>query len=266
MWFASSDVVAEDVSRRLAGRHVLLLTDFDGTLADLTPTPDEATMTDSVRLEFAAIAAHEAVTTGVVSGRRADDVRARTAPMADYVAGLHGLEILGPNVAFTHPALASAVPLVADLLERASHALAWCPGLVLENKTYALTCHVRGVRPTDAARALAQFTALAEPDVAAHRLRLLHAADAREVLPAAEWNKGRAVMWIRSRVMLIDRPALLYLGDDRTDEDAFNVLEEGDVAIGVGGRPPASAIDWRLAGPASVGRFFARLERNLGIR
>ena len=53
--------------------------------------------------------------------------------------------------------------------------------------------------------------------------------------------------------------SIVYLGDDRTDEDAFTALADDDVVIGVGARPHTHLIDWRLAGPPSVGRFFARL-------
>jgi trehalose 6-phosphate phosphatase len=53
--------------------------------------------------------------------------------------------------------------------------------------------------------------------------------------------------------------AVIYLGDDRTDEDAFAALEPEDLAIGVGPRPHTHLIQWRLAGPASVGRFFGHL-------
>jgi len=37
------------VDARLRNRHLLLLTDFDGTLAELAPTPAEAVLTDEVR-------------------------------------------------------------------------------------------------------------------------------------------------------------------------------------------------------------------------
>jgi len=43
------------------------------------------------------------------------------------------------------------------------------------------------------------------------------------------------------------------------DEDAFAELGPDDLAIGVGPRPHTHLIAWRLAGPASVGRFFGRL-------
>jgi trehalose-phosphatase len=94
----------------------------------------------------------------------------------------------------------------------------------------------------------------------------MNAVKALELLPAVDWHKGRATEWIRSRVRAkVGGPlAVVYLGDDRTDEDAFDVLGPDDVAIGVGDRPHTHLIDWRLAGPDSVGRFFGHLARLRG--
>lgn len=253
--------MAGDVHRRIVGRHLLLLTDFDGTIADIVPTPDMAEVSETVSREFDALAALESVTAGVVSGRRLADVRARTGEAAEFVAGLHGLEIAGPDGRFHHPVLETVEPIIRRLDGEATRKLNWCAGIELENKTYALTCHVRRVAPADAGLALRQFTALAEPDLQAHVLRLLMGSKAYELLPAADWNKGNAVQWIRAAVARrVPRPvAVVYLGDDRTDEEAFAVLGGPDTAIGVGDRPGEELIDWRLAGPASVGRFFHRL-------
>ena len=81
-----------------------------------------------------------------------------------------------------------------------------------------------------------------------------------------DWHKGRAAQWIRARVAthVAGPVSVVYLGDDRTDEDAFDALGDEDVVIGVGERPHTHLIDWRLAGPASVGRLFGQLARALG--
>lgn len=258
--------MARAVHERTADRHLLLLTDFDGTLADLAPTPDEAAVADAVRAGMDALAALPSVTFGVVSGRRLPDVARRVGPAAEYVAGLHGLEIAGPGTAFHHYALESVAAVVASLLARASRQLAWCPGVHLEDKTYALTCHVRLSPPDLGARALEEFEALAEPLLEANVLKLLTGAKAMELLPAVDWHKGRACEWIRGRVRVATGAAvsIVYLGDDRTDEDAFGALGDDDILIGVGERPHTHLIDWRLAGPASVGRLFAQLARLRG--
>ena len=240
---------------------MVLLTDFDGTLSELAPTPEQAVVSDEVRGEIERLAELDGITVGVVSGRRLQDVAARVGPAAEFAAGLHGLEITGPGVAFHHYALDSVEPVINRLARTAARELAWCPGYYLENKTYALTCHVRRTPPELADRALEEFEALAEPQLEARVLKLLTGAKAIELLPAVDWHKGRAVDWIRARVALrVDRPvSVVYLGDDRTDEDAFTALSDFDLAIGVGARPHTHLIDWRLAGPASVGRFFGLL-------
>jgi len=253
--------VAAEVQRRLADRHLLLLTDFDGTLADLSRVPSEAFLSDEVRGEFEQIGSAPSLSLGVVSGRRLVDVAERVGPAAEFVAGLHGLEITGPDAALHHYALDTVEPVIAQLAAAAERELSWCPGCLLEDKTYALTCHVRRVPPELADRALEEFEALAEPLLEARVLKLLRGAKAMELLPAVDWHKGRAVDWIRARVQSrVDRAvSVVYLGDDRTDEDAFTALQEDDIAIGVGTRPHTHLIDWRLAGPASVGRFLGLL-------
>jgi trehalose 6-phosphate phosphatase len=260
-----SDIVAAEVSERLAGRQLLLLTDFDGTLADLAPTPADAVMSADVTAGLATLAACSGVVTGVVSGRRLDDVAARVGDAVEFVAGLHGLEITGPGVAFHHYALDAVAPVLATIARAAERELAWCPGVFLEDKTYALTCHVRLAPPDLADRALEEFEALAEPQLDAHVLKLLTSATALELRPPVDWHKGRAAEWLRARVgaRASTTISVVYLGDDRTDEDAFDALGDEDVVIGVGERPHTHLIDWRLAGPASVGRFFAELARLL---
>ena len=240
---------------------MLLLTDFDGTLSELASMPDEAVISDEVRGELEGIAALDSVTIGVVSGRRLDDVVKRVGAAPEFAAGLHGLEITGPGLAFHHYALDSVEPVIDRLAREAERQLAWCPGYFLENKTYALTCHVRRTPPELADRALEEFEALAEPQLEARVLKLLTGSKAIELLPAVDWHKGRAVAWIRARVAprVFEPLSVVYLGDDRTDEDAFTALSEDDIAIGVGDRPHTHLIDWRLAGPASVGRFLGLL-------
>jgi trehalose-phosphatase len=261
--YAASDVVARDVHERIGGAHLLLLTDYDGTLAEIAPTPDEAVVSPDVHREVVHLAALSDVTFGVVSGRRLTDVRERVGPAAEFAAGLHGLEIVGPGCRFHHEALDPLVPVIAEIAAEAAHDLAWCPGVYLENKIYALTCHVRRVPAELAPRAIDEFREIAAPYLEDGVLKSLAGTKALELLPAVSWHKGRAAVWIRARVeeRVAGPIAIVYLGDDRTDEDAFDALGEHDVVIGVGDRPHAHLIDWRLAGPASVGRFLGRLAR-----
>ena len=263
--FDSVHDVALHAVERAAGRYLLLLTDYDGTLAPLAPTPAEAFVAPAVRASLDAIAHVEGVTLGVVSGRRRADVADRVSSAAEFVAGLHGLEIEGRSAAFRHPSLLGIAPIIARLAAQANFDLSWCPGCLIENKVYALTCHVRLVPDEFAESALEVFEDLAEPHLQAGVLRMLTGAKAMELLPAADWHKGRAVEWIRHRVAerIGDRVSVVYLGDDRTDEDAFTALTDDDFSIGVGTRPHSHMIDARLTGPAAVGEFLGLVARML---
>lgn len=253
--------MAREVRAWLGERHLLLVTDFDGTLSELAPTPGEAVLSPQVREALRAVAVHPRTTLAVVSGRRIEDVRRRTDDLALFVGGLHGLEISGDASDFLHPTLRKAAPVIAGIRQRAEEALAWCRDAVLEDKTYALTLHVRRVPAPDAARAFGQFVELAQPALDADLLRVLPGAQVLELLPAVDWHKGKAVEWIRSAVDVGPTTGVgtVYLGDDRTDEDAFATLGTRGMAIGVGDRPHDHLIRYRLAGPASVGRFLERV-------
>ena len=256
--------VAVRASARLKGRHALVLTDYDGTLSPIVDKPSDAIVSDEVRQAFNALATIPHLTLGVVSGRRMNDVIERVGPGAAFVAGLHGLEICGRGEEFSHRALDEVEPVIATLAGAAERRLAWCQGCFLENKRWALTCHVRMAPPDAAERALEEFEALAEPYLESRVLRLLIGSKAMELLPAADWNKGRAVNWIRARVARDTRTSVsvLYLGDDRTDEDAFTALAVDDFAAAVGTRPHSHMIDARLQGPHNVGEFFKEFKRH----
>ncbi len=261
--YHTSDVVANAIAARVRDTPLLLLTDFDGTLSDLAPVPDAAVIHPGVPEALLALSNQPQVTVGVVSGRRLADVRARVGVAVEFVSGLHGLEIAGPTLEFRHPALDAAAPVIADIARRARAQLAWCPLVVLEDKTCALTCHVRRVPVEDAGRALGEFVEVAQPALDAGILRLLPGAMAFELLPSSDWHKGRGLEWIRDEVEgRTGQPSVVvYLGDDRTDEDAFAALRPGDIGVGVGDRPHDHLIHYRLAGPASVGRLLGALSR-----
>jgi trehalose 6-phosphate phosphatase len=253
--------LAQAVHRRVGGRPLVLLADFDGTLSSLVPEPKEAFIEPVAFAGLAAMATAPQVTLGIVSGRPLDDIRRRVPVPVAYLTGLHGFQIEGPDDRFRHPALDDVPPVIRRVRDRAVPALAWCRGLFLEDKTFALVCDVRLAVPDDAARAVEQFRAIAGPEVERGALRLRVWAHSAELLPPVDWHKGRAVQWIRQRVAAAESSssAIVYIGDDRTDADAFAALGPGDLAIGVGVRPAVRGLRHRLEGPEAVGRFLAHL-------
>jgi len=83
-------------------------------------------------------------------------------------------------------------------------------------------------------------------------------------LPDIDWDKGKALLWLlenqgleRAKV----RP--IYIGDDRTDEDAFRALEKAGVGILVSEEPRPTAARYSLKDPAEVERFLRELVATL---
>jgi trehalose 6-phosphate phosphatase len=85
-----------------------------------------------------------------------------------------------------------------------------------------------------------------------------------EIRPRVSWHKGSAVNWVASHLEHPDDRLVFFVGDDRTDEDAFASLPQG-VTIKVGHAAPTQA-RFELADPAAVELFLAWLLEKLSSR
>ena len=244
-----------------AGRTpILLLSDFDGTLCEFRNDPGAVHLSAPRRAALSTLARRRAVCVGIVSGRRAADIRDRAAldgPV--YYAGLHGMEIVGPAGGFTVDQLAAHRERLQALAASLAAAVRPLDGVFLEDKDLSVALHVRAAAPVDRARAEETFWALVSPALQAGRARVQRGHHVFELLPNIAWNKGNAVRWIEAdaarRFAAPVRP--VYLGDDRTDEHAFEAVGDRGVTVIIGGAPSAAA--HRLPDPAAVEGLLDRL-------
>ena len=239
---------------------VLLLTDFDGTLCEFKNTPDAVMLSAPRRLALSALAIHPMWSVGIVSGRRAKDVRQRASLSGSaYYAGLHGMEIDGPDRQFQVPdfgALRDEIQRVGNALAEATAAF---PGALLENKDLSVALHVRAASPRDRRHADRSVRARADPLIAAGTLRLQQGECGFDLLPNIAWDKGDAVRWIEADARRRHGAAAfpIYLGDDRTDEHAFDAVGDRGLTVVVGSRP--SQARYRLPDPAAIEQLLTRL-------
>lgn len=242
--------------------HLVVLSDFDGTLASFNVDPSVPRLSDEMRHTLEKLASRDDVTVGLVSGRRVEDL-ARRAPLPPrvYLAGLHGLEIRHGDLAWRHPDLVDSRDLadqVADAIEKSVGAV---PGVRLEHKGVAVTVHVRAVdepRRNDVLNAAREAVC---PWLESGALRTLDASEALEFLPNIAWTKGDAVRWIVNDVQSQsrDEPWCIFFGDDVTDEDAFRAVHRG-LTVVVGRRPSLAQL--RLNSPADVAEVLAAVTGN----
>jgi len=247
--------VQAEVAGRPAGSALVLLLDFDGTLAEFNPDPAAPELTPERWELLSTIGRSPGVSLGIVSGRRLDDLRARTRlPDHVYHAGLHGLEIEIDGQRTTHPDLAAAEARVEGLAARLGRLLDEFPGVVIEDKGASVAVHTRPLPVDMYDRIFARADVLAVPWIAEGHVRRLEGSAVVEYLPNISGHKGEATRWILASVeeRLARRAWVAYLGDDITDEDAFRAIGFG-IGVLVGLRPTAAT--YKLDGIADVDRF-----------
>ncbi len=208
----------------------LLMLDYDGTIAPFRQDPERAFPYPGFSPVLQQIVRTCRTRLVIISGRDAREVASllKIQPRPE-VWGLHGLQCLKPDGSINVPLLD---PAVLEALAAAKNWL-FCEDLLYaaELKTGSIAVHWRGRSESEAEaireRVLPGWTMIAKDT----GLNLLEFNGGIEIR-APEANKGDAVRTVLSE-MNSDTPAV-YLGDDTTDESAFQAINGRGLSILVG--------------------------------
>jgi len=237
---------------RAAARLALFL-DFDGTLVPFASHPDDVQLAPDISRVLKAAASIPGVLVGIISGRELADVRDRVGLPELIYAGNHGLEIRGPGLEFRHPTAEATRDMLRRISDELRVLLGSVAGVLVENKGLTASVHVRLVADQDR-----EHVRRIVDGVVDSRAEAFVRTDGQlvyEVRPRVEWNKGSAVRWILDRASVASSRAV-YIGDDRTDEDAFAALP-GGITIKVG-RSTTTLARFQVSGCEDVLRFLQR--------
>ncbi|WP_437985015.1 trehalose-phosphatase [Sorangium sp. So ce117] len=256
--------VLQWVERAAAAPSLLLATDFDGTISEITAVSGGAVAVPRALGALGALSRAPGTTVAIITGRTIHDVAARTAALdAAWRVGEHGAEIAAPGGEFVYRAEAPTEAL--DALEReAEEATRRVPGLWIERKRYSIGLHWRLV-PAEARPAA--FDALgAWADAAARRgLVVMRGRSIHEVRDAAN-DKGRALAFLVAR--LPPGTLVVYAGDDTPDEPAIaHAREIGGMGVYIASSErPNTAVepDLTLDGPGAWIAFLEALAARRG--
>lgn len=233
-------------------RRYAILLDVDGTLLDIAPRPQDVVVPPSLRRTLAVLSDRVDGALALVSGRPLADLDRLFSPLRLPAIGGHGAEMrlaVGGTPIARH-----AARLDQRLREAVKAAAARHAGITVEDKGYSVALHYR----------LAPREGLA----LGHELRHL-CANWND--PSIELLSGKAVIEVKSRSfnkgmavreMMRHAPFSgripVFVGDDRTDEDAFAVVPEfGGVGASVGRR--LAQVECSFASPAEVRQWLDRL-------
>jgi trehalose 6-phosphate phosphatase len=239
----------------LPERNLALFLDIDGTLLEIAPTPDAASVPAALRNTLRLAAERENGALALVSGRTLREIDRLFWPLTFPASGQHGFEFRNAigEVATPHlpPGLLDTARLELGQLAHAHK------GLLLEDKGTSLAMHYR----------LAPMLAGTVREAIGELARWLH--------PLFVVREGKCVVELgpaghskRTAVEAFMREAPfsgripLYFGDDVTDEDGFAAVNAmGGHSICVGNRTHTCARH-RMASVSAVVGWLR--ERNLG--
>jgi trehalose 6-phosphate phosphatase len=231
----------------------VLFLDFDGTLVNFRPHPEEVRLASQVKRTLGRLARHRNLFVAIVSGRRLRYLRKVIGVKGVHYFGMHGSEQAGAPVQLGKTGRQTL--LRAKRMARLE--LGSFTGIRIEDKRLSFAVHSRGAQPKTiraARRVLLQIVAPLRGV-----LRVLEGEKVWEVVPAEIQGKGAAVSKLVKRL-----PAgtlAVYVGDDTTDEAAFAALES-QITVRVGNARSTGA-RFYLRNPGEVLRFLTRLEREL---
>lgn len=227
---------------------LLVATDFDGTIAPIVQDPARAEADREALVALKALAAMPQTHVAIISGRSLSDLAGRTHDVDDaHLVGSHGSEF---EADFPTPLLLETKALLDRLGAFLRGLVAETAGLALEEKPAAYALHYRN------ADAHASDAAIAAVFQGPAKWAGVHCQHGKKVieLSVVAMNKGTALNRIRQRV---GATAVLFIGDDVTDEAAFATLGGPDVGIKIG--PEESLARFRAEGTPDVARVLAAL-------
>ncbi|WOK94018.1 hypothetical protein Cni_G02720 [Canna indica] len=197
----------EQITSAAKGKKVVMFLDYDGTLSPVIDDPDSAFMSDAMRVAVRNVA--RLFPTAIVSGRRVDKAKPLLfQPAREYL------------------------PMIDEVYEPLLERTQSTPGAKVENNKFCVSVHFRCVDDKNWSSLFEQVISVLEDYP---KLRITQGRKVLEIRPAIEWDKGKALEFLLESLGVADCKDVMpiYIGDDRTDEDAFKVLRDRGQGFGI---------------------------------
>ncbi len=211
--------------------HILLLSDYDGTLTPIVERPEIANLSENTRKLLRTLAKNPRYTVGIISGRALADLKGKVGLEGIIYAGNHGLEIEGFGYSYFDPVAEEVRPFLQLLGNVLSTTLKGIRGAFVENKGLTLSVHYRTVDETEEEAVADTFKRVTDPLHTTGRIRVTQGKRVYEIRPPVDWDKGKAVIWLLEKCRQVKRKGRIlpiYIGDDLTDEDGFRAVEKNN--------------------------------------
>lgn len=234
-------------------RRIYVLTDYDGTLTPIVKFPDRAILNENVRDLLGALVKDKRFKLAIISGRALKEIINLVGVKGAYYIGNHGLEMMGPSLSFVHPFAEKLSPIISNICMNLKNELKNIDGVMVEDKGMTASIHYRMVRKYK----IKKIKNIVKSIVKSHKdFEIRYGKMVIEIRPKVSWDKGDAALWLIKNLGEDGIP--VYIGDDKTDEDAFKKIECG-LTIIVSNRRRESNARYYLKSTEDVHKFLYRL-------
>ncbi|KAL3619717.1 hypothetical protein CASFOL_034629 [Castilleja foliolosa] len=255
----------DEIMKASIGKQIVVFLDYDGTLSPIVDDPDRAFMTNEMREAVRGVA--KFFPTAIVSGRCLAKLYKFVRLSELYYAGSHGMDIKGPSkgqkkgnqTVLCQPAI-EFLPMIDEVHKSLVEKVKYIPGALVENNKFCVSVHYRSVEEKRWVELGDQVKVVIKEY---QHLRLCHGRKVMEIRPLIKWDKGNALEFLLESLGYAESDDVfpVYIGDDRTDEDAFKVLRNRGQGIGilVSKVPKETKASYTLQEPSEVMQLLKRL-------
>jgi len=257
----------ENIQDRIqTAQNLFLFLDYDGTLTPIVSKPELALCPPEAKALLEKLRDISNVYLAIISGRSLEDILEKIGISGITYVGNHGLDIQNPAGMHKKALSISRQREYSKILQGLKETLGEIPGILFEDKGSILAIHYRNV----ARKYFRRIHGALEEQLEEwkERWKITSGRMVFEIQPKLDFHKGKAV---REMLKVFPPRAVLpiYLGDDRTDEDAFRAVGKSGITVFVGSSWADTEAEYYLNDPAEVEEFLRRcteILRNEGRR
>lgn len=229
MWYLFNNLSKIEGRLRSSGG-ILIMLDFDGTLSPIALTPSRAILPEGIK--SALLKCSKFFPIVVISGRPLKDIKMKIGLKNLIYAGNHGLEWQIKKKINYWPVPKETIKLLLDIKQKFQKIEQKYSGVLLEDKYFSLAIHYRQLDSIFISNFKRDANKIIGSLNNSSILQVLRGKKVIELRPNLDWNKGKFALFIhqyfQNKLKLKLVP--VYMGDDKTDEDVFNLFDKGITA------------------------------------
>ncbi|MDP8258241.1 MAG: trehalose-phosphatase [Candidatus Aadella gelida] len=222
------------IKKQIEG-YIYVFLDFDGTITPIKKYPKGVILSSIMKKVVEDLSMTKDISVSIISGRELSEIKKMVGIKNIGYVGNHGLESEDEGLKHTIKEALKTEPLMRKINKELRTSLRSFKGIIVENKGLSLSVHYRTVKEKDVKKAKKVFSETVRMYKNKRRIKVGEGKKVWEIRPPMDKNKGTAVLdLLRKKEKAIKKTITpIYIGDDKTDEDAFRVFKKRGYTVKV---------------------------------